>query len=196
MSKLRPSKPGIKLAPVGKDYKSDVWKDINLGTAQVTTPAANFPGQDEFKDSTGTDMGITALAYAVGEGVSGMFELQHDYKEGSDIYFHVHWEGIAAPSGTDNVQWQLSYSVVRNDAVISAVTTIQSGDTPFDTQYEAKVSSFAAITGTGFQIGDQFIFKFERVASTGDAYAGEALVLTLGLHYQVDTLGSESITSK
>jgi len=34
------------------------------------------------------------------------------------------------------------------------------------------------------------------VASTGDAYAGDALIATTGIHYEVDTVGSRLITTK
>jgi hypothetical protein len=35
-----------------------------------------------------------------------------------------------------------------------------------------------------------------RVAASADDYAGDALVMTVGLHYQVDTLGSRQIATK
>ena len=57
-------------------------------------------------------------------------------------------------------------------------------------------TDFAAITGTNFKIGDQLMFTLTRVASTGDAYAGEALIATAGIHYEVDTVGSRNIIEK
>jgi len=45
-------------------------------------------------------------------------------------------------------------------------------------------------------IGDQFMFTLTRVAATGDAYAGDALIETAGIHYQVDTIGSRAIATK
>lgn len=57
-------------------------------------------------------------------------------------------------------------------------------------------SDFTAITGTAFNIGDQFVFTIKRIAAVGDAFAGEALVHSLGFHYEVDTIGSRTITTK
>ena len=34
------------------------------------------------------------------------------------------------------------------------------------------------------------------VPADGDAYAGEALIYTAGIHYQVDTIGSRTVTAK
>ena len=50
--------------------------------------------------------------------------------------------------------------------------------------------------GTPVRIGDQFLFTLERVAATGDAYAGDALVATVGIHYECDTVGSREIITK
>jgi hypothetical protein len=172
-----------------------VWNDANLGVAQLALPVAGQPDEDEFVDEGGSDTGISTWAFAVGEKVSGSIEIPHDYKEGSDITFHVHWQGIAAPTGTDNVKWQCTYTVAQAGTTLNAATTTVV-ETAFDTQYEFMISSCTAITGTNFNMGDQFLFTLERVVAAGDAYAGDALVATVGLHYECDTVGSRQILTK
>jgi len=173
-----------------------VWKDINLGAAQLSRPSSSQPDLVNFVDEAGADTGIQTYAFAVGEKIHGSFEMQHDYKEGSDFTFHVHWEGITAPTGTDNVQWRLTYTFSADDATLDAVTTIDSADTIFDTQYEFKRTDLVVISGTNREIGQQMLFTLERVASTGDAYAGDALIATVGIHYEIDTVGSRQIIIK
>ena len=173
-----------------------VYKDINTAGYLLVKPASSAPGVDTFLDEAGADTTIETYAFDVDEKVHGGFELQHDYKEGTDLVFHVHWQGIAAPSGTDNVQWRLNYIVMRDDTTLNAAVAIDSPDTPFDTQYETVRTDFAAITGTNFLIGDQFMFTLTRVTATGDAYSGDALIATAGIHYQVDTVGSRSVGTK
>jgi hypothetical protein len=68
-------------------------------------------------------------------------------------------------------------------------------ETAYDTQYKWVRSDFVAISGT-FKIGDQFFFSLKRVAAVGDAFAGEALVGTIGLHIECDTMGSKTTTAK
>jgi hypothetical protein len=180
-----------------------VYQDINLGSALLAKPASSAPGSEKHLDSTGADTGIYALAFAPGEYVSGSFEMQHDYKEGTDITFHIHWQGIAAPAGgTDNVKWQLEYSLTRDGQTLQATTTITK-ESAITTQYAVVRSDFAAISGStkghgggNIQIGDQFVFKLSRIAASADEYAGDALVITAGIHYQIDTLGSRSISAK
>lgn len=172
-----------------------VFKDINLGSALLTKPAASAPDTDEFKDEGGNDTGIETYAFAPGEKVSGNFELQHDYKEGSDITFHVHFQGITAPTGTDKVKWQLIYTVAKSDATLDAVTTIVK-EIDFDTQYEFLRADFAVIIGTNFSIEDQFLFQLSRITASADEYAGDALIATVGIHYEIDTIGSRAINTK
>lgn len=172
-----------------------VWKDINLGAAQVLSPSSAYPDIDEFKDENGDDVGVETLAFNTGEGISGAFEMQHDYKEGSNFQFHVHWQGIAAPTGTDKVQWQLEYTVAQNGTTLNAPTTIVI-ETDFDTQYEFTRSDFPVINGAGIGIGDQFLFKLSRIAATIDEYGGDALMATCGIHYEVDMVGSRTLESK
>ena len=172
-----------------------VWKDINMGAASLSGPPGLQPGLVNYLDETGADTGIATYGLAVGEGFSGQFEMQHDYKEGSDIIFHIHWQGITAPTGTDKVKFQLTYTVTRTDTTLNATTVIVV-ETDFDTQYEIKQSDFPAITGTAFTVEDQFIFTLQRIAASADEYGGEALAATVGIHYEVDTVGSRQVLAK
>ena len=171
-----------------------VFRDINLGAAVLTKPAVSQPDEVNFVDEAGADTGIASLGFAVGEKVSGNFELQHDYKEGTDLVFHIHWQGGAAPSGTDKVKWQLTYTVSQSETTLNATTTIVV-ETDFDTQYEFKQSDFPAITGTNFNIEDQFLFTLERIAASADEYAGDGIVATVGIHYEVSRIGSRTISA-
>lgn len=182
--------------------QNTVWKDINLGSALLSKPAASAPDTDEFKDSGGTDTGVETYAFAPGEKVSGLFEIQHDYKEGTDLTFHVHWQGITAPTGTDKVQWQLIYTLTRDSQTLQSTTTITT-ESDYDTQYEFISSDFAAIDGSAaghgggnIQIGDQFLFQFSRITASTDEYGGDSLIATVGIHYQINTIGSRQIGTK
>lgn len=172
-----------------------VYNDINVGGLALGGPAANLPDEVQFVDELGANTGIYTYGFDTGEQVAGSLEIPHDYKEGTDLVFHVHWQGIAAPTGTDNVQWQLTYTVTRGGSTLDPVTviTIESG---ISTQYSFVRSDFAAIDGANFEIGNQFLFSLERIAASADEYSGDALIATVGFHYEIDTLGSRQITTK
>ena len=180
-----------------------VWNDVNLGAATLGVPASNNPDIDEFVDNTGADTGIETRAFATGEYLSGVFEIPHSYRKGSDVYPHVHWQGIVAPAGgTDNLQWQLTYAVARNNITLDPATTIVI-QRAFTTQYSFVRSNFPVIAGatagpggTPLQYGDQFLLRLGRIAATSDEYAGDALIATNGLHFEQDSVGSNTISQK
>lgn len=172
-----------------------VYKDINIGAATLSGPIGLQPDIVNYLDETGADTGIATLGLDVGEGFSGQFEMQHDYKEGSDIVFHIHWQGIDAPSGTDKVQFQLTYTLGKVGETLDA-TTVITIETDFDTQYESMRSDFVTITGTNFNIEDQFKFTLERIAASANEYGGDVLTATVGIHYEIDTIGSRQTLIK
>jgi hypothetical protein len=174
---------------------STVWNDSNVGGVTLNKIAAKNPDIDTFEDKLGADTTIETYAFAVGEAVSGSIEIPHSYKAGSDISFHVHWQGIAAPTGTDKLKWQLKYTVAQAGATLDAIATIVI-ETDFDTQYEFMLSAFPTITGTNFNMEDQFLFILERIAASADEYGGDALIGTVGLHCEEDTSGSRAMSSK
>ncbi|KKN41881.1 hypothetical protein LCGC14_0718760 [marine sediment metagenome] len=63
--------------------------------------------------------------------------MQHDYKEGSNITFHIHWQGIAAPSGTDKVKWQLIFTVAEIE---------KTPDKEIKTKMKEKIQNFSVLT--------------------------------------------------
>ena len=78
---------------------------------------------------------------------------------------------------------------------MDATTTIVK-EVDFDTQYEFLRANFAAITGTNFLIEDQFLFQLSRITASADEYGGDALIATVGLHYEIDTIGSRIVNTK
>lgn len=168
-----------------------VWEDANLGVISLQSPAT-APGIVEFLDGEGASTGVYGRGFAVTESLSGCIEIPHAAKAGSDVQFHVHWTGNAAPSGTDYVRWKLIYFSVADGELTPSATSVEF-ETAFDTQYERMTS---AVTLSIPEPMDQFCFTLARITATGDAYAGDAVAMTIGLHYEVDTLGSRTITTK
>ena len=177
-----------------------VYNDTNVGSLILVT-GGTLPGIVEISNGNGAQ-GIETRGFAVGEDGDGVFEIPHDYKEGTDIVFHIHWGANSAPSGTDYVNWQIIYSLSRSANVFPNAVT-DNEEVAYDTQYEWILTDITTITGatagvgaTPIKIGDQLHFNISRIVAAGAAFAGEALVATMGIHYQCDTLGSRQISIK
>lgn len=171
-----------------------VYREASVPSTALQT-GGTLPGMVELTDNAGAGTGVYLLGFADGEEGSAAITIPPDYEEGTDITFRVFWAGNDAPSGTDNVKWNLHYSVIGHEETVPAAATL-SVETAYDTQYELMRSTFAAITGTTFSVGDQVVFTLERDTAAGDAYAGEALVSTVGFTYEADTIGSRTETAK
>jgi hypothetical protein len=180
-----------------------VYKDENLGASRLSRPASSAPDIVQFKDSAGANTGVETFAFAAGECVTGTIEMDHDYKEGSDLTFHIHFEIIAAPAGgTDNIKWQITYHIARDGSLMTVPVTIVK-EMAVTTQYTCYRADFTAINGsnsgpggTALKIGDQICLQLSRIAASADEFGGDGLLETFGIHYQVDTIGSRAITAK
>jgi hypothetical protein len=173
-----------------------VYNDANVG-GMALRAGATTPPITQWVDNVGANTGIYGLGFAALDEANGSIEIPHDYKEGTNIVFHIHWGANAAPSGTDYVKWQLTYSMdFESTGRVTSPATVISIETAYDTQYTHIRSDFPTITGTTFKIGDQINFNLKRVAAEGAAYAGVAIVETIGFHYECDTMGSKNITTK
>ena len=171
-----------------------VWNDANVGSLVLQT-GGTLPGIVEWLDNTGAGTGIYGRGWAIGESGSGVIEIPHDYKEGTDLTFHVHWGTNDAPTGKDYAKWQVVYFISRSSVTTPVIATLTVEVECI--QYEHKMSNLApVITGTNLKIGDQVNFSISRIAADGDAYGGEILAETLGFHYECDTLGSNTIATK
>lgn len=170
-----------------------VWNDIN------------FPGMDLGVGVTPPDMiefygggGIFGRAFdgsANTEQLFGEGELLHGYKEGTDISFHIHWMPTTADAG--NVKWQLTYNWLNDTATGGAPTTISVTSAAGGTAWKHHKTNFADISGLGKTIGSQFHFRLFRDPTDGaDTYAHDAGVLSVGIHYEIDTVGSRLVTTK
>lgn len=126
-------------------------------------------------------------------------ELLHGWKEGSEIELHLHWAQATNNDATvRGVKWEVEYSYadmggifVANDSQ-SKETSISANEPAYTHKY-TSIFSFTPAT----KIGTQVCMKLKRIASVDNvAPATDPFVLSFGLHYQIDTIGSRQRGSK
>lgn len=125
-------------------------------------------------------------------------QMPHDYKEGTNIYPHVHWSSNTAP-GMNRVTWKLEYQWVNHSDVFSASTstlitgaTIAGADRSLQ-PYEHTITKIGTdgINGTGKTISSMLFCRLTRLASDGlDTFTGSAFLLSFDFHYEIDSFGS------
>lgn len=122
-------------------------------------------------------------------------QMPHSWKEGSDIYPHVHWMRTAAPgvAANTNVVWEFTYSWANVNTTFPAGTAITATNSVSGTNWFHQVSSFAAISGTGKTVSSVLNCRLRRLANTSasDTYDQDVGLIDVDIHHLVDSFGSQ-----
>lgn len=170
-----------------------VWKDENAGGVSLTKANSNQPDLI-------TINGTNILTYAF-DGVNSLEELhwnveiQHDYKEGTDLWPHMHF--YPTTTGAGNVKFFLEYYIKESGNTPVQGTTsfvLAAGGVAWE---ELRINFDDVIDGTNLSIADQAHFRVYRDPNdVEDTYGDDVAIATLGYHYEIDTVGSRGIVTK
>jgi hypothetical protein len=165
-----------------------VWDDIIV-------PASNLRGGVSVPNFSVFQNGVYQLLFinTQSDEVYGSFEIPHDYKEGTDLQPHIHWSPNSTNTG--NCVWDFEYTIVNANGTFGATTTTTITQAGSGTINKHQLANTAAvISGSGIKVGAICVFRLAR--PTGDAFTGDAFLHSVGVHYQIDTMGSRQITTK
>jgi hypothetical protein len=175
------------------ELQETVYEDINFEALNLRL-GASAPDLINILGS----WSIYALAFdgaAITEEIHAGWEILHGYKEGTDINIHFHW--MPTNTGAWNVKWQFEYSWVNIDGTFSAPTIVSVVDATNTTAWQHLKSNEITITWTGKTIWSHIVFRIFRDPTDAlDTYASDAVLLSAGLHYQIDTMWSRQINTK
>lgn len=136
-------------------------------------------------------------------------QMPHGWKEGSAIFPHVHWTtGRLDPDngnltdspvpGATRVTWALEYTWTKVGDVFPGSTTITGTTVAVPNGatldlYEHVITPIgtSGIAGTGQTLSSMLVCRLYRNSSAGsDDYSGDAGLLEIDFHYQIDSDGS------
>jgi len=136
-------------------------------------------------------------------------QMPHGWKEGSAIFPHVHWttgrldpdDGNLTDSpvpGATRVTWALEYTWTKVGDVFPGSTTITGTTVAIPNGatldlYEHVITPLgtSGIAGTGQTLSSMLVCRLYRNSSAGsDDYSGDAGLLEIDFHYQIDSDGS------
>lgn len=121
-------------------------------------------------------------------------QLPHNWKQGTDIIPHIHW--TSEDSNAGNVVWTLEYTWANYNGTFGTTTTVEI-TAANDTAYKHRLNNFATISGIGKTISSILIIRLSRNGTAAaDTYASTAALIDFDIHYEVDSMGSDSSTSK
>ena len=166
-----------------------VFNDIQFSLSTARVPAANAPSWDTFSGN------LKKFTFAINDFIDlEAKEIPHSYKSGSDYEWHIHifTNGL---DGTDRtIKYQIEYAITDTDAVISVLTVSQQFTIPANTTDLTHLKlSIPGNDGTGIVMEDDITVQFKRIATdTGVNPTSDPFVSMVGIHYEVDTVGSRT----
>jgi len=166
-------------------YKDLIMPATNLRTGTTPPTFAAFLN------------GVYGLRFDAGaaDELHGAVELQHDYKEGSDLVVHVHWSPTTTNTG--NIVWGFEYTVANPASTFPATTNTTGTPTAAPGVVSRHVlQNVLTISGVGLKIGAIVAFRIYRQNGGTDTFTGNAFLHSVGIHYECDTIGSRGITTK
>ena len=170
-----------------------VWQDLDFPLIIRTTG----PNTPELVTCVGN---ITIPQWSVNDYlvIEGQ-ELVHGWKEGSTANWHIHLITNGLEGSAKYVAFEVEWAIANVLGVLTAQTTIQSGDLEIPANTTDKTMllfSLGQTTLTGYRIGGHIFARLKRVAASGTAPAADPWVSMLQAHIECNTLGSREIASK
>jgi len=125
-------------------------------------------------------------------------EMIHGWKEGSEVFWHLHLTTNGLDATNRYVRFQVEYGYAGVDGVWVFPATLTTSDilipanTPSKTMMIMSLGSFTP----PIKIGGHVVARLKRIASVGAAPTANPWIPMLQLHIQVDTVGSRNIGTK
>lgn len=184
------------------EYNPVYWDDLKMpaltGKPNVT------PTFEKMTDDGSGSVGIFGYLFedkAIANQEQDLFfgqQLPHSYKEGTDIYPHIHWCPKTAGNGTtDVIRWGLEYIWANDEDVLPTSTIIYVDALVPTTAKQIHMDAFDKLIGTGMKISSIIKVRLFRNSShVNDTFTGGAYLFEFDAHHQIDTPGSIEMLSK
>jgi len=166
---------------VGIDKINTQWNDLRFSFTASKQGATAEPNFDE------TNVGLLFPQNDDTEIVFIIAQMPHDWKTGTNIRPHIHWQ----QSANTAVTWKMDYKWFENGGAVPASFTPISTSTGIFTYTSgdfAQISSFPEIDGSSISsVSSMMLIKLYRDDNTT---TGDVLAFEFDIHYQIDSLGS------
>jgi hypothetical protein len=138
-----------------------------------------------------------AAAWAVNDQLWTSWHINHDYKVGTDIHFHMHW--FADGTNTAVVKWEWTFAHARGHnqeafPLGGAGTVITAQEAAQGTQYRHMITESVAVTVPNLEPDSMILARLRRVTNGGTDNANVICGFQSDLHYQADTPGTKNRT--
>jgi hypothetical protein len=174
-----------------------IWDDILVPFSQARLGSASKPDFDY------ANVGLLFPQNDPSEKIYIVVQIPHSYKEGSDIFPHIHWQQTNASTPT----WKMDYKWFNNNETVPASFTTISPSSVVNTYVSgnlAQISSFGSITGAANSSGGGLSPISKTISSLllvviyrdDNVVTGDVLGFQFDIHIERNSIGSHSAFAK
>lgn len=180
--------------------QATVWDDMRITPGSFDRPGASDPAYVAYTPS-GSGTATYLPEFAKNDIASFTIQLPHGYKEGSDLYVHVHWTpGARGTNENGNkVGWKVDYSWANINGTFGAMTTADLSDACDGTNHKHQMSPMVKITGTSKEHSSMLICNIKRTdTGTDDTWVSTTsgqlpLLLEVDFHLELNSFGEDTL---
>jgi hypothetical protein len=191
----------IKDGSLRMEGEATTFTDLNVPVNATKSDGAKMPSFKMFLEDGG-GQGVLAYGFESGkeEELFFMVQMPHSWKEGSDIYPHVHWS-VQDDLGSSVVRWGLEYTWSNVGSTFSQPSIIY-GTTPIGaaspvTANLHTITPFGALDATGKNLSSVILCRvFRDGDNSGDTFNHDAFLLMIDFHFEEDSFGSRTEYTK
>ena len=188
---------------VQPNVANPVWDDLRIVPGAFEFIGASDPTIVDWQPA-GSGTTFKVYAFQKTNEAFASCQMPHSYIDGSDLYFHLHW--TPKDRGTEEsgnyVGWKVDYSIASIGSAFGASATADLSDVCTGTDDLHELTSSVQVSGAGLTISHMIILRIYRTdTGTDDTWVGTTtaqspVLLEFDIHYQIDSMGSNSELSK
>lgn len=179
------------------------YDDLRITPGSFDRPGISDPDIVAYNVNAG-GVNTYCWEFAKNDIASFTVQLPHSYKEGENIYVHVHWTpgGRGNEESGNKVGWKIDYSWANINGNFGTMATLDLSDACDGTDHKHQMTPEGTLTGTSKSISSMLLCNIKRT-DTGDddtwssTTSGQLpLLLEIDFHFPIDNLGSKTVSSK
>ena len=167
------------------------WEDLRFPATSLQGGGVNDPAFLLFQDNGVASVGVWAWQFSavLNQDLFFWAQIPHSWKQGTDLYPHIHWAPMTAAAG--DVAWAYEYSFANIGNPFPLTTQDNIFPAAPGVALEHVLSPFTPVSVPSGLISGMFGCRIRRRGSNaGDTYPGLVALLEFDLHYQRNTPGS------
>ena len=172
---------------------STVWEDQQVIIGGVRFAGASDPTWTAYKGGY-----VLAFNKAQDNIVYFTAQLSHKYKASSNLEFHIHTVHKDAEASV-NSRWHFTHSWADiGEDFPNATTVSKTIASPNDADKHELHSFSTTISGAGAIVSSVLLCSLQREGTdaVNDTYDDDIYVVAMDFHFEMDTIGSRTITAK